>query len=251
MDSLQRWVALSDIHAPEYDRPTWRAILSYIKQNPLDGVILTGDQLDLGCISHWNRNKPGVKTKGNLQKDLEKFEREILTPLEELLPKHCQKVWIMGNHERFLTDLSDEMPELFGMFDIVKYFRLKERGWVIVGLGKRFKLGKLDVIHGDTLTGGLTAARKALEVYGGNVLLGHFHNPQSASKASPTNVRKKAMAWVAPIVGSINPGWVKRRANNWLNGFTLIDVFQPSGSFNLYPVIVTSGQFGYAGKIYR
>ena len=250
MKSIERWVALADIHAPEHDRKTWKAVQSYLKQNKMDGVILQGDQLDLACISHWNKGKPGLKTKGNLKRDLDTFEREILTPLEKLIPKGAQKVWMMGNHERFLNDLTDEMPELFGMFDIVRYFRLKERGWQIIKLGHRFKLGKLDVIHGDTLTGGLNAARKALETYGGNVLLAHFHNPQSASKTSPTSVRKKSMAWVAPIIGSVNPAWTKRRANNWINGMTLIDVFRPSGNFNLYPVIVSDGMFSYGGRVY-
>lgn len=248
---LERWISLADIHCPEHDRKTWNAIKSYIRKNRVDGIILQGDQLDLACVSHWNKSKPGLKTKGNLKHDLDTFEKEFLTPLEAMLPKGAQKIFMWGNHERFLDDIAEEAPELFGMFDIVKYFRLEERGWKVIPLGGCYKLGKLDVIHGDTLTGGHTCARRALEIYGGNVLLAHFHNPQSASKTSPSSTRKKAMAWVAPIVGSVNPGWTKKRANNWLNGFTVIDVFRPSGDFNLYPVIITDGRFSFAGKVYR
>lgn len=250
MEHLENWIDLGDIHSPEYDRRTWHAILSYLKVNKVDGVILSGDQLDLACISHWNKNNHLVKLKGGLKRDLDNFDRDILTPLESLLPK-CQKVWIDGNHERFITDRVQEDPELFGMLDHVRYLQLKERGWKIIPLGGSFKLGKLNVIHGETISGAANAARKAVEIYSSNVLLHHFHSPSSYSKTSPVNHKHKFMAWVAPIIGKVNPIWIKNRANSWINGFTIIEVRRPSGLFNLYPVVILDGVFSYGGKVYR
>src|ERR1035441_9120098 len=61
-----------------------------------------GDALDLSCVSHWNANLPGNKRKGELKSDLDGFDKEILRPIEALLPRGCEKVFLTGNHERFL-----------------------------------------------------------------------------------------------------------------------------------------------------
>ena len=101
------WCCLYDIHFPQYDQKTFRAILSFIRQNHVDGLLLGGDALDLGCVSHWNANLPGTKRKGELKSDLDGFDKEILQPIEALLPRSCQKVFLTGNHERMLDqDLS-------------------------------------------------------------------------------------------------------------------------------------------------
>jgi hypothetical protein len=60
------WVCLYDIHNPQYDQKTFRVILSFIRQNCVDGLLLGGDALDLSCVSHWNRDLPGNKLKGEL-----------------------------------------------------------------------------------------------------------------------------------------------------------------------------------------
>jgi hypothetical protein len=112
------WVCLYDIHYPQFDSKTFRAILSFIRKNEVHGLLLGGDALDLSCVSHWNKNLPGTKHKGELRRDLDGFDNNILQPIEALVPRGCDKVFLTGNHERFLEqDLTDEMPELDGMLD--------------------------------------------------------------------------------------------------------------------------------------
>lgn len=83
------WVCLYDIHHPQYNKKTFKAILSFIRQNHVDGLLLGGDALDLSCCSHWNANLPGNKRKGELKSDLDGFDKEILQPIEALLPRGC------------------------------------------------------------------------------------------------------------------------------------------------------------------
>jgi hypothetical protein len=94
------WCCLYDIHFPQYDQKTFRAILSFIRQNHVDGLLLGGDALDLGCVSHWNANLPGTKRKGELKSDLDGFDKEILQPIEALLPRGCQKVFLTAQISR-------------------------------------------------------------------------------------------------------------------------------------------------------
>ena len=81
------WLCLYDIHYPQYDKKTFRAILSFIKQNRVDGLLLGGDALDLSCVSHWNKDLRGNKRRGELKSDLDGFGKEILEPIEALLPR--------------------------------------------------------------------------------------------------------------------------------------------------------------------
>lgn len=142
------WVCLYDIHYPQYDRKTFRSILTFIRKNEVHGLLLGGDALDLSCVSHWNKDLPGNKRKGELKSDLDGFEREILRPLEALLPRDCEKVFLVGNHERTLEqDLSETMPELDGMIDFKQYLRLAERGFKVIPLGGDYEIGELLCIH--------------------------------------------------------------------------------------------------------
>jgi hypothetical protein len=112
------WVCFNDIHFPQYDKKTFRAILSFLGKNKVHGLLLGGDALDLGCVSHSNKDPPGTKRKAELKSDLDGFDKEILHPIEALLPQGCKKVFLTGNHERFLEqDISESMPELDGLLD--------------------------------------------------------------------------------------------------------------------------------------
>jgi hypothetical protein len=78
-------------------------------------------------------------------------------------------------------------------------------------------------IHGEAVgSGGGNAAKKAVEIYCQNVLMGHGHQLQASSKCSPSSRKKKVCAWMSPIVGSVSPRYLKHRANAWLNGMTLV-----------------------------
>jgi len=247
-------VAVYDLHYDKYDKPTWGAILAYLKDNPPDVFVFGGDQFDFEMISHHTKNTPIFRTRRSYMNVIEGFKRDILGPLERVLPDACEKVWIIGNHEDWEQDLVNEQPELEGAIGHVRLLGLDQKGWNVIPLGHRFKLGKLNVIHGETLTGignqaGAFPAKKALELYAGNVLAGHTHAPQTFTKVSPVEHSNKWQAHIAPIAGRTNPTYLRNRPTSWLNGFVVIDVF-PDGQFNLYPVIVMKGRFALGGKCY-
>jgi hypothetical protein len=112
----------------------------------------------------------------------------------------------------------------------------------------------LNIIHGEIVSGvgnqvSGQPAKKALEIYGSNVLLGHTHAPQSFAKISPVEAKKKYMAWVAPVLCTTNPAYLRNRPTAWINGFTIVELHS-NGTFNLFPIIVIDGKFSYGGKEY-
>jgi predicted phosphodiesterase len=253
MPKLETWVVLHDIHYPKTDWSTFEAILEFINANKVHGCILGGDELDNEEISHHTKNKPLYRERASFKRNTEGFDKRILQPLERALGR-ANKVWIVGNHDRFEHDLIEEQPELEGIIERPEALQLEKRGWEVIPLGHAYKLGELNVIHGEILTGignqtGAFPARKAVELYGANVLAGHTHAPQSFAKISPVEAKKKYMAWIAPIVGDVNPSYLRNRPTAWLNGFTIVEI-RDKGLFNLYPVIIVDGQFSFAGKLY-
>lgn len=254
MPKVKRAVALYDVHYPLHHVPTITAALDYLGSNKPDIFIFGGDQLSYDCISHHTKNKPLYRTRRSYLNDIEGFNEDILTPIERKLPKDCEKIFIEGNHERFAYDFVEEHPELEGVLDHKAILRLEERGWKVIPLGHAYKLGKLTVAHGETLTGfgnqaSAYSAKKAVEMYAGNVLAGHVHTLQQFVKVSPVDQDQKWIGTISPCACVVNPAYLRNRPTNWVNGLTLIDV-RPDGNFNIFPVVVTKGVFTFAGKTY-
>lgn len=252
--STKQAVAVYDLHYPKHDPPTVSAIFSYVKKNPPDIFIFGGDQFHFDCISHHTKSTPLYRTRRSYKNDIEGFDRDVLIPLERLLPRGCKKIWIIGNHERFEWDLIEEHPELEDAINHIKLLRLEERGWEIIPLGHTYRLGKLNVCHGEIVSGvgnqgPIMTARKALDLYAGNVLCGHTHSPQMFTKTSPVHERHKWQGYVSPIAGHVNPEYLRNRPTSWVNGFTIIDIIS-SGQFNVYLVNIIDGRFAFGGKVY-
>lgn len=247
------WCVAHDLHYPLTNWPAFKALCDFLSQNKVDGFTFGGDQLDLNCISHHTEGKGLYRLPGSYLKDVKGFDIKILRPIEKLIGK-CERIYHIGNHERFEADLIERRPELQDAIDHVKILDLESRGWTVVPLGHNSKIGKLNVCHGEILTGignqaGMYPSRKAVDLYGGSVLAGHTHSPQSFAKISPVENVQKHMGWIAPCLCDVNPSYLRNRPTAWVNGFTIVEV-QDNGAFNVYPVIITKGTFSFGGKVY-
>lgn len=245
------WLLLPDLHLPCHNIAALNAVKDFAKKNSerIEGFVWMGDQLDLAEISHHTISKPGLRKRGALRANLEEM-RGILREMEALMPK-AKRVWINGNHERFVQkDLQETNPELDGMLDLEEWLGLRENGYTVVPQGGEYRIGKLTVIHGDTVGGGIYVARKAAEVYAGtNVVMGHVHFFSSHTRQSPASAESRWGAWTLGTLGVINPNYARNKANACVNGFGVVERF-PDGAFNLFPIVVSRGRFAYGGRVY-
>jgi hypothetical protein len=246
---VQTWIFAPDAHWPLAHKPTLNALFDFLKRNKVDGFVLGGDQFDNAEISHHNSQKFLVRSKGSYLAHERSFEKNFLTPLESLLPNNATKVWIVGNHDAWESDVAQSQPELAGIADRTKSLKLEDRNWRVIEQGGEYRHGKLTMIHGDVFGGGANHAKKALETFCTNILYGHFHTAQSATKTMRSGHKNKWQAWCSPILGEVNPAYKKSAPSGWLNGFTVIE-FHPNGAFNVCPIVVTGGRFAYGGQIY-
>jgi hypothetical protein len=251
---VELYVAVYDLHYPQYDKPTFNAIMDFLRRNPVDGFVWGGDQFDNAEISHHNKGKGLYKLPGSYAKNTTGFDKDILRVVESALPKGCEKVWIEGNHDHWQYEFVELHPELQNTIEREQLLQLQERGWKFIPMGTAFQHGELSYVHGETLSGmgnqsPAGHAKKAVETYCCNVLYGHFHNPMSYTKILPTDTKRKWMGWCSPIAGHVNPTYLQNRPTAWLTGFTIVE-YRQNGYFNLYPVIIIDGKFSFAGKIY-
>ena len=254
MSKSKLYISIADCHYPKIDKPTLNAVLDYLKEIKVDGLIYQGDQLDMQNISPHTKGKPGLRDKAGYLSDVRGFEKNVLLPVEAQLKKGCEKYWIIGNHEDWEQDLVDEQPEFKGLIDHVKLLDLKRRDYDVIPLGHAIRLGKLNVVHGEILTGignqaGAFPSRKAVDLYAGNVLAAHTHAPQCYTKISPVDGGQKWQAYISPILGNLNPSYLRNRPTAWINGFSLVELHQ-DGNFNVYLINIIKGKFSFAGTMY-
>lgn len=238
------------MHFPEHHEPTFRAILDFMSRVKVSGVTWLGDQLDLSEISHWNKNKPGLKRRGALRQNLDGFSSDILDPIDERLSPNAMKRWHVGNHERVIQDTYDESPELDGMFDLNEHLHLSARGYEVIELGGISELGHLSLIHGDGVGSGKYIANRLVDTHCTNIVMGHVHAASSFTKVAASNSARKWMGTTLPTMGTTNPDFARNRPNGHTNGFGIVELF--GDQFNLYTIITDSitGQFAYAGELY-
>jgi hypothetical protein len=135
-------------------------------------VTVIGDLADFYAVSAHSKNPERAR---NLEWEVEDVNK-ALDELDSL--EASDKRFIAGNHEdRLQRYLQDKAPELFGIVNIPKLFRLKERGWQYTAYKDDTKIGKLYATH-DVGSAGRHATFSALDTYQHSVVTGHTHRLQ-------------------------------------------------------------------------
>lgn len=260
---MRKYVALYDTHCGfekklkgnvyvnslTHNKAAIGAVIKFIADYQPDELILGGDQMDAGEIAHWNKSKPRLVEGFRFKDTLDITNSDLLQPLEDVLPSHCKKVWLRGNHEKWLDDLLDGHPALEGLLGIEEYLNLHTRGWKCLSYGELYKIGKCFFCHGDRL-GSRHHADAALAYYRRNIRYGHFHTKQEAvDKQAWDRPNDRHTAKCIPCLRDLNPGWMHNQSHNWLNGF-LVGAVQNNGNFTDMVVEMTNNQFIYNGVLY-
>lgn len=249
---MQKFAFLTDMHwgyeegkKPLHNLRAINAVIEFLGDFKPDVIILGGDMLDCGSMSHWNerskRNIEGLR----LLHDAEELDREVIQPLNDICPN---LTYILGNHEQWLDQFEDQHPGLDGMLRIPRL--LPNFHGKLVPQGGSVALGKLYFIHGDQLRGGEHVAKKAVETYGRNMRLGHFHTAQMYTKMTPIDVDDVKTGIAVPSLSVKGPAYGKGAPNRWSNGF-LWGYVQKDGRFTDYLSILVNNRFTAMGKEYK
>ena len=253
---METFVALYDLHwgferrnghkTPLHDAKALGVAMSFIKDFKPHHVILGGDILDCGAISHHNHGKPGATEGLKLLADARDLRQAVIQPLEDLKPRSL--TYIVGNHEDWLNDLTEQIPALEGIVDVRSILQLKPT-WKIVPNGEAHRLGKLVFVHGDQIKGGVHMAKWAVEAYQKNVFFGHHHTHQAFTRVSSLE-QNGHTGTAVPCLCRKNPKYGGGSPNRWMQGF-LFGYINSDRTFNAYVVIIIDGKAIVNGKAYK
>jgi hypothetical protein len=257
---MERFIALFDAHVgyerdssrhkvPLHDQKAISVAMQFAHDFKPDHVVLGGDILDCGSISHHRKGSVGQLEGLRLLAEAQECRETIIEPLEALAKG--QLIYHIGNHEDWLQDVTDQMPSLEGIVDIRSILKLDE--WEVIPQGKASRLGKLTFVHGDQLRGGANPALAAVTAYEKNIRFGHFHTFQAATKTTPIDAAGRTGIAV-PCLSKKGHNYGAGAPNKWMQGFLWGYVDRPTtttGLFNDYVTIIVDGKATINGKTYR
>ena len=252
---METFIGLFDLHygferrgghrVPLHDQKALSVALQFCKDFKPDHIILGGDILDCGCVSHHNHGKPGAVEGFRLLADAMECRKAIIEPVEALAKKSL--TFIIGNHESWLDDLCEKIPALENIIDVRSVLKLSDR-WKIIPNGESHRLGKLIFVHGDQIKGGEHCAKWATVAYEANVRFGHFHTAQMYSKVSPIDQHGHSGICV-PCLCNKGPKYGGGSPNKWQQGF-IYGYLNKDKTFNDYLAIIVAGKATVNGKHY-
>lgn len=261
---MKKFVNLFDIHIgwdrkvtggkvktyPTHDEEFIEQIMNFILDFKPDIALLGGDQLDYNELSKYRAGEALHRIDGGIRKAHAFLWDEVINPLN-YLPSISERVLLLGNHEARLDRFLDKNPELVDvLLPFHEEYELESLGWKIIPQGGIYKLGKLNIIHGDTISGGTKdCAKRAASKYMRNLRLGHFHTYQATTLYDVVDSRQSKTVVAVPCVAKRKPSYMKDSPNTWVQGFNYGYV-KPDGSFNDYVVIRVNGKFIAEGKEY-
>lgn len=232
---------------PLHDEKAVSVAMQFIADFKPQHVILGGDILDCGSISHHRKGIAGQLEGLRLLAEAKEARETIIKPLEESVKGRL--VYHIGNHEDWLTDVVDEQPALEGIVEIGSLLKLNKK-WEVIPSGKASRLGKLTFVHGDTVKGGQNPARAAVSNYERNIRFGHFHTFQMDTKTTPIDANGHTGIAV-PCLSKKGHRYGGGAPNKWMQGFLWGYVGGPDSIFNDYVTVIVNGKAIINGKLYR
>ena len=225
------------------------SVLSFSDDYSPDVVILGGDQLNCGPVSHWNKGKPYLQEGFRLKDEMDALDKGLLSRIDNV----PTKIWLKGNHEVWIDHFIQENPGLEGLIEPEKYLRLKERGWKIFEQGEYYKLGKLHFVHGDVILNGrnnlTNPAKYLVDQTRVSIRAGHIHTYYAYTDINGLDSNDYHTGITVPCLSQTNTSYVKNRPTRFINGFLWGEVLS-SGNFNDQVTIINNNKFILNGKIY-
>jgi predicted phosphodiesterase len=233
-----------DMHCPYEDKRAFEVAMKIVSWYRPDEIIILGDFLDCGPVSHWNRKNLRERNGMSMAADFA-VANKYLDQMQAICPN---LTYIRGNHEKWLDDAMDEAPELAGLLDLDINLKFKERKVRDIPFNGIYTLGYLSFTHGIYTNShhALTHVQK----FGRSIVYGHLHDVQMAISVSPVDVEDKHMGLSLGCLAAINPRFMKNRPSNWQHCIG-IGMIRPDGGFNIDPVIISRGAASYAGKTFK
>lgn len=229
---------LPDLHIPYQDNTAIDVAIRYGLKKEVNTILIDGDLQDFHWQSRFEKDPRARSTKQEFD-----ATRKFLEILRNTFPK-ARIIFKQGNHdERWEKWLYLKAPEIFDDPEFTQEGRLKlaELGMEIVKDKQIIKIGKLNVLHGHELQGGVAGVNSSRAVFNktiANVLVGHGH--RTSRHVEPT---LEGDVIVTNSMGCLCGLWPAfARVNKWQHGFAYVEHDIKTGEYNLENLMIIKGK---------
>ncbi len=243
--SVSRGLIFTDVHLDHLadEHPAYTLVKKFAEDWKPDWIANLGDWMDLSYLSSFSKEDNLDNERRRLGKDVDLANRE-LDFWHGITPDHT---FLQGNHDERLDRMIAKMPALEWIASADKLLKFKERGVDYYPAREQpHKRGKLNMIHGWYTN--RYHAMKHLDQMSGNIVYGHVHVFQTASRTLAA-MSEEIAAWSLGCLCDKAPGYLKGRPSSWNHGFAVV-YMDELGNFNLYPIRIIHGSFIWEGRRY-
>jgi len=241
---IKRGIAIGDIHFPDHDEASIRIFFDFLKDFEPDYLLLTGDQMDMGCISGFNKAKPKLTEGKRLKREYRGFQRGILDPIMDISPD-SKKYFFIGNHEYRTNRLIEQSPQYEGFIEVENNLDLES--YTVVPFNECINLGEMYFIHGDYYN--KYHSEKNVRVYGKHIFNWHCHTNQIFTMHSPINRLPRQGVSIGCMCNK-NPDYKRNKPNNWVHQFMYFYMYG-NGQFSYYTPIIVNNRVVINDKLYE
>lgn len=192
-------LTIPDTHT-EPGQSLWRfsAAGEVLVERRPDYLLIMGDFLSMGSLSHWDSKKPLLMEGRRYKEEINTGNRALdalLAPLQDLQtwqrrnrkkiydPK---KAFFLGNHEDWADRWILQNPIMEGYLDVTKDLFLEERGFTVVPYTEEIVLEGVHFMHapingnGKALSGE-NAVKRAATLTSESLVFAHLHRAESVN----------------------------------------------------------------------
>jgi hypothetical protein len=203
----------ADIHCPNHSPE----ILSIQDQfcndyKPTKHVNL-GDQCDNRSVNHWEMSRNGWAIQSNIL-----YEMAYAHYLMRKMSGWATKTYLLfGNHERFVKDFVDKMPQLKELFNLEFVLGIKSLNISVTNLKEMLKMHGITFVHGDFKMFGQRGGTKLEKIsgtFGRNTVIGDVHYPSMRLGCCSIG-----------MTGVLDQKYNEKNASKWAHGLGYCNVF--------------------------
>jgi len=167
----------SDLHTDYHDRNVLDIQEQIVQDYQPDIFACLGDIVENKAINHHEFVKHGSM---HIEKKILKESSSTNYLLTKMSKWAKRRILTIGNHERFLQDLVDKIPQLSELLDFKFISGIQDLGIEIIELQQMKKIANMNLIHGNLKLIGQKGGiflDKLFRTYGRNTIMGHCHYP--------------------------------------------------------------------------
>lgn len=238
---------IPDVHSKFVDQITFNCAMKFLAYWGPDVLGIIGDFIDCEGLSHW----PSSDLEPRRIVPEMKQGRELLQRIQNATIKCTTRIFLEGNHERWILSAMSKMPEMFdGLaeldieINVKTLLSLDKFGYAFYPLNEIIQIGKAHWSHGMYIP--QHHAKKHLDVLKCNFYYGHTHDDQNHNQTSIDG----------PMEASSLGTWARKDAkflrglpNNWVHSMPCFEFF-PDGSYTFYKPKIENGKMSFNGIVF-